>query len=319
MNGLLPTKRKFSACLQCNKSHVHCDGERPCNRCFTRGINCSEPEKKKRGPKFKSERRESVENPSTISFVSQQVVSNAFDMGYVENQYQYSVFNSIQQYQNINQQQLPTYSQENSFSSTVNSINNHNHNHNNDNREGILPYVRYEEHLGIMQQLIKWGFKVHVEELTKVVEEYKKVVQFLNEEQITQLSLDYEKLLKDVTYASDQLEFPIITFVEFGVGIHHVNQALRDFTGWTGTVPSPAKNGAFMGLFDLKTLHKFNDLFPKIMVSSSKKKASLDGSMITPNGNFEEGRILITVKRDIFGLPQMFLMQFAPFESSDDE
>eukprot|EP01117_Protostelium_nocturnum_P006453 TRINITY_DN2324_c1_g3_i3.p1 TRINITY_DN2324_c1_g3~~TRINITY_DN2324_c1_g3_i3.p1 ORF type:complete len:108 (+),score=14.36 TRINITY_DN2324_c1_g3_i3:257-580(+) len=91
--------------------------------CFTRGINCSEPEKKKRGPKFKSERRESVENPSTISFVSQQVVSNAFDMGYVENQYQYSVFNSIQQYQNINQQQLPTYSQENSFSSTVNSIN----------------------------------------------------------------------------------------------------------------------------------------------------------------------------------------------------
>lgn len=152
--------------------------------------------------------------------------------------------------------------------------------------------------------------------LTKFVEQTEQLAKFLNEEQRLQLSQEYESRLRKLSEASEELEFPVIIGVKWG-GVHHVNKAFREMTQWDGTVPSPPEDGHLPRFFTAETIEVMKPGFIKAFLSPTKKMI-INGALVGGKGEEIKGRFAITLKKDVFSLPQIFYFQFIPDEMIEE-
>jgi PAS domain-containing protein len=158
----------------------------------------------------------------------------------------------------------------------------------------------------------------------KYQDRVKQLKNFLTEEQRKQLRVDFNRQLKTLTEAANEIEFPILIWTSGGV-IAHVNEAFRESTGWNAPVPTKPEEHALFQILSKKSLISFHRIFPKIL-GDEIRRFSMDvvfKRYNTENEEYVSGTAAVTLKRDIFGLPQLFHCQFIPqetlFDSEDED
>eukprot|EP01117_Protostelium_nocturnum_P001493 TRINITY_DN1179_c0_g1_i1.p1 TRINITY_DN1179_c0_g1~~TRINITY_DN1179_c0_g1_i1.p1 ORF type:complete len:420 (-),score=157.33 TRINITY_DN1179_c0_g1_i1:328-1587(-) len=156
------------------------------------------------------------------------------------------------------------------------------------------------------------------------VDRVKQLQSFLTEEQLLQLRIDFDRHLKILVEASNELEFPILIWASGGV-IAHVNAAFREATGWSAPVPTKPEDHALFQIISKKSLISMFKIFPKLM-SEELRRFSFElvfKKYGTEGEEYLAGTAAVSLKRNIFGLPQLFHCQFIPsetlFEDEEDE
>ncbi|PRP85543.1 hypothetical protein PROFUN_06775 [Planoprotostelium fungivorum] len=346
------------ACQSCHKSHLSCEVERPCNRCQLKGIECVDRPitKRKRKsvhvypePSFQLfddyEEPNSDPNNGLYSYLFPQLdqldyINNALqgtplsDDIYSEPITQLETpstnpftpsslafaalleeppqMNPITQYNMQQQQPPPNDNEGSSRGPPLRLSDNH----------GVPPSFRMfdvQNTMGMIEHMdIRGNVQAMMDAIGKYLEKVKKLEQWITPQQKQELITEYNRQMNDLKNGADQSEFPVIIFGSKG-RIFHVNIPFREETGWNQPTPTRPEDHAFFQVLAPETMYQVHLRMPEIILGSGKRHV-LNGAFKRYGTNmYIHGQIAISIKRDIFSLPQLYMLHFVPSEQPYEE
>ncbi|PRP89202.1 hypothetical protein PROFUN_01922 [Planoprotostelium fungivorum] len=189
-------------------------------------------------------------------------------------------------------------------------------------------------------RLIGWYTNdVHLHKIdnyyTQMKDRQERVANFFTEEQARQMREDLRGQLERCVEGSDQTDVPTMVSLQFGV-VHHVNQAFRDFTGFCEATPTPYDRFLWMESFrytfksfdyQRNFINNENNycssrfvMYPgelKIWNNQLSLPVTERESPITKEKEFFiECVMTLTVKKDMMGVPIIFIASFVPSTSA---
>ncbi|PRP89428.1 hypothetical protein PROFUN_01291 [Planoprotostelium fungivorum] len=144
-----------------------------------------------------------------------------------------------------------------------------------------------------------------------IVEEYKQRIKdirsILSKEQRSSLLVNFKKQLQDLIEGANMVQIPVIIWGR-GHIIYFLNTAFRKATNCKLPHPPPPVRGGLFELIDEETIKKLIEMVPTVVCSTDKSSSNLKFVFRNSVG----GRGIITVKRDLFGLPHLYCLHFIP-------
>jgi len=302
-------KKRFhvtNACLNCKKLHVSCDSERPCNRCVERNKECCYGESKKRGRKKQVELHPSPNsppNPSPPPAVSQNmglmetevdppgldVGSEPFELDFLEDLFLSKPFENVEPpVQKIEKNETPS-----TFSRADSCVKLH---------EILIRKLPDKAALIDANALPMHNQLVAIRE-------------GLNPEAVMEIMRSFETYITNFGGLFNELGTPSLIWERSGI-IHYMNQAYLDLTGFNSPIPTPVDDFAFIEALSNEGLGKYVDCLTQLFLSG--RPAALVDTFTFSTGikaagsGWIQGTMCFTVKRDLLGLPLVFVGNFLP-------
>lgn len=166
---------------------------------------------------------------------------------------------------------------------------------------------------------IHWNPDEKLEDVkvTRLKSKIETVRRFLTPEQKRFMKESFENDLRTLAYGASNHCTPVIIWEKNGA-IHFVNQAFRETTGWKEQTPTQ-ENWAIMETLSDSSLLEIHSVMNETLMNPEMKTMSLaiEFKRFDLEGEeFVTGSAIITVKRDVFGLPQLFCMHYVPLPKS---
>eukprot|EP01117_Protostelium_nocturnum_P019794 TRINITY_DN8672_c0_g1_i1.p1 TRINITY_DN8672_c0_g1~~TRINITY_DN8672_c0_g1_i1.p1 ORF type:complete len:379 (+),score=92.37 TRINITY_DN8672_c0_g1_i1:190-1326(+) len=340
------------ACYPCRMRHVACDFGRPCSRCQQKNIECLEPETRKRGPKSKklgdisSNNNNNNSHSNSVEIFPSQ--SSSFDFIYSPSNVD-SMMSGIYSPTNVIGSNLNAVA-DGMVVNEESSVGDFNFLWNPPTANVVVqdpnappsspfgidplgdpnfPYIATRE----MKEEIDRKFKEHgidikrnnslIEKVRTKVEQLSK---FLTREQFEKIHSEYKEQLETLKKASDLIEFPVLLFSRFAT-IVHVNEPFREFTGWKVPTPTRTEDLAIVQIFDKRTIRQFSST-PQKYFSGGKRRFCMKGNVLMHGEKKKKGPeeeevvevlISVTIRTDLFDLPQMTFCHITPIHTDMEE
>jgi len=135
----------------------------------------------------------------------------------------------------------------------------------------------------------------------------------LSEEAYQSIWGEFNKQLDHFRSLFEDLGVPTIIWEKCGI-VHYVNPSYKELTGFCDSIPTHVSNFSF---FNLLSNDGFANLMDVILnnLGTEKRKESWSipcGMKVVSTGDFVQGTMCVTVKRDILGMPLLFVSNFLP-------
>jgi hypothetical protein len=120
--------------------------------------------------------------------------------------------------------------------------------------------------------------------------------------------------------AFDRLVIPTIIWERYGV-IHYVNNSFKFITKFCTKLPTLSNKIAFLEQLSLSSVENFVSLIKKIFLNKNEHSIIFNCEILKDQNNndiqknFISGIMCITIKRDTFGLPFVFIGNFIPTQN----
>ncbi|PRP78619.1 hypothetical protein PROFUN_13472 [Planoprotostelium fungivorum] len=155
------------------------------------------------------------------------------------------------------------------------------------------------------------------EKLTTRVEGLRR---FVTIQQKKQLIDDFWSNLKTYSDASDLIDVPTIIW-ERSMKIHHLNAPFRKLCQWDLPLPHPDFL-CIMQMFSLESVEFLAKSLPYAFVDSRlntfHQRLGIR-SLHSTEEKYTEGNAVVSIKRDVFGLPSLFVCHFSPDPREDEQ
>jgi len=342
------------ACVNCQRAHVSCEATRPCKRCLDRGKSCMDGEAKRRGRKkisgspleaspengimsYKDDLT-GVEPSSILASISTKGVTfsnsglpnyNTFMNSTLTNYGQDLDLAAIQQ-QAISDLPMDIFQDMFLFSPFENL-----------ESMRLKPVSLINPSLGIPEKnetpstfsRVEFFYKMK-ENLQKRLpeklflfekamafrEQLAKIREGLTEEAVLTMRRDFDTYLTTFSAVFDQLGVPSLIWERCGV-IHYVSKGYVELTGFNDPVPTNLADLAFAQQLSTDGLRGYVDGISQIFLYTGGTIRNdtftfPSGIKIAGSSNYIEGTMCVTIKRDMIGLPLIFIGNFLPYKKN---
>jgi len=337
------------ACINCQKAHVSCNTlykARPCKRCLERGKICEDGEAKRRGRKklsgspvdgmspsaaesfTKEELGGVVDEPSSIlASISAKAFSNSPPPNYTMNNFNQD-FGVIQQ-QTIGLSDLPVdlfqdmflFSpfealetmklKQTSLNDSYDALERNETPSSTFSRLDFYDKMRENMMKRIPEKVVVFERAMALrEQLSKIREE-------LTEEIVLAMTRDFDTYLTTFSTVFDQLGVPSIIWERCGV-IHYVSKGYVELTGFNDPLPTNVDDLAFSEQLSNDGLRIYVDGITQTFFFKPGSLLRNDtftfptGIKIAGCNSYVDGIMCVTIKRDMIGLPLIFIGHFIP-------
>ncbi|PRP74297.1 hypothetical protein PROFUN_11799 [Planoprotostelium fungivorum] len=168
-----------------------------------------------------------------------------------------------------------------------------------------------------------------MEEMRDVQMKVKRLREFVTPEQRASMKSDFESGLESFRYISNTVSVPTVVWDRTAV-VHHANQSFAEATGFCMETPTRREQMVTIEMSSPDTLVAINSLMKREMQPRlTDPSMPMDAEVTVWNVNNKNlplyktsvingrlylvGQMYVTTKRDIFGLPLLFMSHFFPY------
>ncbi|PRP74081.1 hypothetical protein PROFUN_08705 [Planoprotostelium fungivorum] len=332
-------KKVTSACTNCKRDHASCDSGRPCKRCVQRGVadSCFNGESRKRGPKrYDSPIPKARPTSPESNFIS---VSPTSSDSYEPVDGRYGGMAGIATEQAIPQEGGDSifnwFMLSNGFeasSPTEYSLAHPETTNIKTEGESEPPslYIRSEESLYRLHSVLLAKGITNIWSIEEMRERQQKIFayrEFVTQEQKKMMKEQFNEMLSVFIKTANTISVPTVVWDRTGV-IHYANDGYIELTDFSGTLPSTSEDLFMMEMVSSSTLSSLAILMRDIFPKPDTKNAVIEGEArlwtkcnavnkfihsFERDNFYVHGQIYLTIKRDVLGLPCLFMTHFFPY------
>jgi len=143
-----------------------------------------------------------------------------------------------------------------------------------------------------------------------------KIRESLTEDAVLSMRRDFDTYLTTFSAVFDQLGIPSLIWERCCV-IHYISKGYNELTGFNNPLPTAIEDMAFTEQLSTDGFRGYVDGLAKVFLitgSSVNHFTFATGVKVVGSSNYIEGTMCVTIKRDMIGLPLIFIGNFLPLK-----